>query len=311
MDLRVWGDVEIHAGGRVVSLHRGPERCVLATFALSPRRQIQVDTLIEHVWADQPPAGAEDTIASYVRGVRRAVEKAGGERDWLRNRRPRAYLLDIDPDRVDYHRFTRLAADAREAARAGDGTGAVAAYQQALALRRGAALANVAGDWAERRRYALEQEYLDVLCALYEQQLQSGAAAAVATSARHLVTEVVPTDRMIVLGMSGLVRSGQHAEIRDFVNRAAQRMWASAQARPSAEVYAIARKFLVHPEASRAVPESRRGAAAPAPEEPAGGTRPQPRPGAGGPVRKALVVMTATGNDRVYQAGGNQYIVGS
>jgi len=110
VDVCVLGTVEIRAAGRAFALPRGGERCVLATLAFSPGRRVHVDVLVGHVWGDEPPANAEQTIASYVRAVRRAVEQAGGRREWLRNHRPGAYQLDIAPDLVDYHRFQALVA---------------------------------------------------------------------------------------------------------------------------------------------------------------------------------------------------------
>jgi DNA-binding SARP family transcriptional activator len=287
MDVRLLGNVEIHPAG---ALPRAGERCVLATLAFNPGRRVHVDVLIEHLWGEEPPANAEHTIASYVRAVRRAVERAGGRRDWLRNHRPGAYQLDIEPDLVDYHRFTALVATAR--ARTGEPAAAIAAYEEALALRRGEALADVTGQWARDRAYAVEQEYLGAVCELYEQQLATGAFAAVATSALHLISEVDPSDRLILLAIRGLAGSGRHAAIEDFLTRAAQRMWEAAGARPSAEVWAIARDLIARPGAQFASP-----VAGPA-------TRTPPRAARG-------VTMRADHNGRVYQAAGDQYIVES
>jgi DNA-binding SARP family transcriptional activator len=299
VEVRVLGTVEIRAAGRVVTLPRGGERCVLATLAFSPGRRVHVDVLVEHVWGDEPPANAEQTIASYVRAVRRAVEQAGGRREWLRNHRPGAYQLDIAPDLVDYHRFRSLIA----AARADD---SIATYQEALALRRGEALADVPGQWARDRRYAVEQEYLDALCALYELQLGTGECAAVATSALHLISEVDPSDRLILLAVRGLAGSGQHAAIPEFVERASRRMWEVAGARPGPEVETVARELVAQP-SGPAAPRPAEAPAepgppqsgAPAPEAPDSRTAQAPR----------AVVLRADHNGRVYQAAGDQYIV--
>jgi DNA-binding SARP family transcriptional activator len=281
VDVCVLGTVEIRAAGRVIALPRGGERCVLATLALSPARRVHVDVLVEHVWGDAPPANAEQTIASYVRAVRRAVEQAGGRREWLRNHRPGAYQLDIAPDLVDYHRFRSLVA-----------AGRADTYKRALALRRGEALADVPGQWARDRRYAIEQEYLDALCALYELQLDAGECAAVATSALHLVSEVDPSDRLILLAIRGLAGSGQHAAIPDLVERASRRMWEVAGARPGPDVEALARELVARP--GERAPER-------APQAPRSGGPPAE------PERTRI--LQADHNGRVYQAAGDQYIV--
>lgn len=284
MDLRLMGSVEIHDGTRRIRLSRAGERCVLASLALAPGRRIHVDTLIDRLWGDDPPTGAEQTIASYVRTVRKAIEDAGGERTWVRNHRPSTYQLDLDSSLVDYHRFTGLVAQARVRQRDQKPADAVSLYRKALAERSAEALSDVTGDWAANRRYAIEQEYLDAVCALYEQQLAIGDYSAVATHATSLVMDVVPTDRMIGLAIHGLAGSGQHAAIPGLVSRAAQRMWDTAQARPGRQVLATARRLMASP-----------GPRLPAP--------PAVEPASGGSI-----VMTATHNRQVYQAAGDQYI---
>jgi DNA-binding SARP family transcriptional activator len=296
MDVRVLGNVEIGTGVEAITLTRAGERCVLATLALSAGRRVHVDTLVEHVWADDPPANAEQTVASYVGAVRRAIELGGGDRRWLSNHRPGAYQLDVAADLVDYHRFAALIAVARGKVRAGEPAGAAMAYQQAIELRRGVALADVSGQWAEHRRYAIEQEYLDALCELYQQWLALGQFATVASNAAQLLPEIIPTDRMIVLASYGLAGSGQHAAINDFVNRASQRMWEAAEARPSAEALAIARDLVAHPGARLALPRF----------GPPQGGRAEPD---GEPGTRPSVVLIANHNGRVYQAAGDQHII--
>lgn len=273
------GDVEIHDGSAAARLPRAGERCVLAALALSAGHRLHVSTLIDQVWGEEPPDNAEQTLTRYIGTIRQAIARAGGRREWLRNHRPGAYRLDIDPDLVDYHRFTTLVRKARSA----DKTEAITAYRQAVQLRRGTILANVDSQWAEHRRYAIEQNYLDALCALYELQLAEGQHTAVATSATQLTTVVTPTDRMILLAIHALARSGQHAAIPEFVDRAAQRMWDIAGARPGAEVHATAKELIERPQAQLTVP-----ATAP----------------------RAAVIMTATNSGAVYQSAGDQYVTG-
>jgi DNA-binding SARP family transcriptional activator len=248
MDIRVLGNVEIHHGTEEMALSRAGERCILATFALSPGHRVDVDTLIDHVWGGLPPPNAEHTIANYLRAVRRAVERAGGRHEWLRNHRPGVYTFDIDPSLVDYHRFTGLLAVATDRKRSGNTAGAITAYEQALGLHRTEALANITGYWADRRRFAIESEYLDAFCALSEQQLAVGAFATVASSVSHLIAEKLPTDRLILMGAHGLAGSGQHTAIPDFVRRASQRMWDTAQVTPSREVLAVAGELTTQPQ---------------------------------------------------------------
>lgn len=316
MDVRLMGNVEIHDGARPAPLPRAGERCVLASLALEPGRRIHIDTLIDRFWDDEPPTHAGHTMASYIRTVRKAIEDAGGQRDWLRNHRPATYELDIDPALVDYHRFTALVAEARRRQDEGRKADAVILYQQALQQRTGEALGNVTGQWSANRAFAIEQEHLDAVCAMYEQQLSIGSSAAVATHASHYILDVVPTDRIIVLAIHGLARSGQHSAISGFLDRAAQRMWELAQARPSPQVLALARQLVANPKTPRP-PTTASGT--PQPDQPTEEDADDPdlagptpaEDGADSPhasIRDDRVVMIAERNERVFQSGGDQYI---
>jgi DNA-binding SARP family transcriptional activator len=321
MDLRLMGNVEIRNGMRSISLPRAGERCILASLALEPGRRLHIDTLTDRLWGDDPPTAASETVASYVRTVRKAIEEAGGQREWLRNHRPASYQLNIDRSLVDYHRFTTLVAQARVMRREGNPAGAAVAYRQALDLRHAEVLGDLTGEWAANRRYAIEQEHLDATYALYEAQLTIGEYAAVATHATHLVMEVVPTDRLIMFAINGLARSGQHAAIPSFLTRAGRHMWDRARARPSPEVLAIARQLTTDPRAQLVQPVTAPVTAGPhdppgeqgsddsasTPATTLGSGEPRPhRPAGAGPT-----IMTAEHNQNVYQAAGDQYITGA
>jgi DNA-binding SARP family transcriptional activator len=308
------GNVEIHDGTHPIPLARAGERCVLASLALQPGRRLHADTLIDRLWGDDPPTGGDRTIASYVRTVRKTIEDAGGRREWLRNHRPGTYELDIDPDLVDYHRFTALVAQARTRQRDGQPAEAVGLYREALELRSAEALGNVAGQWAANRRYAIEQEHLDAVCALYEQQLAISEHSAVATHATNLVLDIVPTDRMIALALHGLAGSGQHAAIPGFLTRATKRMWETAQARPGDQVITVARQLVANPAAELPLPPTVPDRQSPdwSDEDETEPTGPQvhertPRE----PVRGGRITMIAEHNQHVYQAAGDQYIAGT
>jgi DNA-binding SARP family transcriptional activator len=315
LNIRVFGDVEIQTDNVTVALDRAAERCVLATFALNPGRPVHADTLVENVWGELQPAKAEQTVAHYVRAVRRAIELAGGHRDWLRNRRPRSYELHVEPAVVDYHRFTALVRDAQASARDGFHRDAIVSYEKALDLWRGEPLANIGSEWADRCRHAIRQEQMDALCALLDQQLKVGDYAPVATRVGQLITDVVPTDRLIELGMCGLAYGGDRAMIPGFFARAAQRMWDAAQVRPSPAVDAIARRLVVEPKIPSLSVESTAGPWTE--EEPTEGVgssqdgdtdQPASTDAQDSQPRGGSITMTALFNANVYQAGGDQYI---
>ncbi|MGI5215847.1 AfsR/SARP family transcriptional regulator [Plantactinospora sp. CA-290183] len=296
--------MHLRVGERIVGLERSGERCVLATLAFSPGRPVQLDTLIENVWGEQAPVKAAESIASYVRAVRRAVEAAGGRRDLVLNHRPRAYELRVAPAAIDYHRFAALTSAAEAKARVGDHGAAIDGYRQALDLWLADPLVDVTGDWAERRRYTLCRRRIEVLCALFEQQLRVGEHASVAGQATELLDQIVPTDRLVALAMFGLARSGHQAMIPGFLQRAADRMWSAVRVRPSPRITALADRLIREADASRLDFEIMLSPST-GMVEPISGAD-EERPGA--PAHYG-VVMTATHNGKVYQAWGPQYIL--
>ncbi len=121
----------------------GPrQRAVLVALALHPGTIVTTERLIDLVWGGEPPSKPPVTIRSYVSNLRRALatgrSAAGlepGRAEPLVTRNA-GYLLDVDSDAVDAHRFRRLANEARRALDEGDLSAALTRAEEALALWR-------------------------------------------------------------------------------------------------------------------------------------------------------------------------------
>ena len=268
MDIRLLGNVRVHGRDSVVRLARSGERCVLATLAVNPGRAVTAATLADNIWsAGIQSDKAIETVADYVRKVRAAIKKAGGQPAWLRtDRGARAYVLDIDPVQVDYARFTALVSTGRA-------SHDIAALQAALALWRGPALADVTGLWAESRRYAMETERLDVYDQLLSEQLRAGRHTEVARTVTALIDEVTPTERLVLLGARGMAAAGQHTAIRGWIDRATQRLQEATGADASPDLLDQLEQLTACPSpgAARANPQHR------SEQDSAKPTRPVPR----------------------------------
>jgi len=100
MEIWVLGMLEVSHDGRAVEV-RGPlPRRLLALLALTPRREVSTDRLVESLWGDEPPSAASSTLQSHVARLRRDLPVP----DVVRTGR-QGYLLDIDPLDVDAHDF--------------------------------------------------------------------------------------------------------------------------------------------------------------------------------------------------------------
>src|SRR5215475_2386791 len=110
MGFRLLGPVEVWAVSGQIEV--GPPRqcAVLAALAADAGRPVPIDALVRRVWGDNPPERARRTLHTYVTRIRRIVEQAGpvGDRPAGVLLQTAGYLLDVDPDRVDLHRFRRL-----------------------------------------------------------------------------------------------------------------------------------------------------------------------------------------------------------
>ncbi|WP_066947476.1 BTAD domain-containing putative transcriptional regulator [Streptomyces lushanensis] len=164
MRYRVLGTtLALHDDGTAVALGGARLRALLTVLALRPGRTVPVGRLVAEVWDADPPADAVGALQALVGRLRRALGPAavlsadGG------------YRLCADEDEVDLHRFGRLAAEGARALEEGDAAKAAGLLDDALALWRGPALADLpdraseAARWETRRLEARRARLTAVL----------------------------------------------------------------------------------------------------------------------------------------------------
>ncbi|GAA2714248.1 MULTISPECIES: BTAD domain-containing putative transcriptional regulator [Streptomyces] len=134
----ILGTTQAHSDdGRPLALGGARLRALLTALALRPGRTVDTDTLVDEIWDDTPPADAAGALQALVGRLRRALGRqavasaAGG------------YRLCAEPDDVDLHRFERLAGEGERALADGDPAKALVLLDDALALWRGPALADL------------------------------------------------------------------------------------------------------------------------------------------------------------------------
>lgn len=169
MEIYVLGPICLGDRERRVGLGSDKERCVLASLALSAGRPVALETLVDRLWDERRPLKARESVHAYVSRVRKALRKAAestapppphGEPAPAIVQHAHTYTLDIAPERVDWHRFQQLAAQARSRSDDGDDAAAVALLHEAEALWDEEALAGLPGIWPERTRARLAEERL-------------------------------------------------------------------------------------------------------------------------------------------------------
>ncbi|MET7574975.1 BTAD domain-containing putative transcriptional regulator [Streptomyces sp. NPDC005492] len=138
--------------GTAVPLGGARLRALLTVLALHPGQVVSVGTLIDEVWADESPQDAPAALQALVGRLRRTVGKdaVGSE--------PGGYRLAASRDDVDLFVFERLVRQGTAALDRGDAAGAARDLDEALALWRGPALADLPDRSAATRPDALRKE---------------------------------------------------------------------------------------------------------------------------------------------------------
>ena len=107
MEVAVLGPVRARLDGAEVDLGTPKQRALVSALALSAGRPVPVDTIVDLLWGDTPPAGVAGTLQAYVSGLRRVLEPD-------RERRAPAtvlvtaspgYALRLDTGALDTERF--------------------------------------------------------------------------------------------------------------------------------------------------------------------------------------------------------------
>ncbi|WSA50189.1 NB-ARC domain-containing protein [Nonomuraea fuscirosea] len=212
-------------------------RTLLAALLLSAREQVPVDRLMSVVWDDRPPASAESVLRVYVSALRKVV-------DGIRTV-PGGYLLDVEPDDVDCHRFERMVGEARRARAEGRVAQAAGGFGAALGLWRGQALADVESS-VLRRTYGvpLEELRLTALEERVELDLRLGRGAEVVGELRALVGAHPLRERAWVRLIEALHQAGRRSEALSAYRDARRTLVEELGLEPGAELVAAHQRVL-------------------------------------------------------------------
>ena len=243
MEFRVLGPLEVVVDGQPRNLPRGAEQAVLALLVLNPGRVVAAETLVDALWGDGPPVNPANALQLRVSKLRRALGAAGLPGALIVTRRP-GYLIEVDPDQVDAHRFVRLVSEARRAAEQ-HAPAASRRYQQALALWRGPALADFAGeDWAQPEATRLEELRLAATEERVELELAAGRHADLVGELEALVARHPLRERLHGQLMLALYRSGRQADALAAYQRARAALSDELGLDPSAELRELEQAIL-------------------------------------------------------------------
>ncbi|MFT3835195.1 MAG: BTAD domain-containing putative transcriptional regulator [Micropruina sp.] len=133
------GPVEVLRSDLPLPLNTPRLTAVLSLLLINANHAVSVDALIDAVWGESPPAGAEATLASHVFRLRRSLEPDRGPRQPFRVLVHEAgcYRLIAPASAVDSLRFEEDAELSRDLQSAGDFEAALRRVEEAIGRWRG------------------------------------------------------------------------------------------------------------------------------------------------------------------------------
>ncbi len=208
-------------------------RALLGLLVLNAGKVVTTDRLIDGLYGAEPPSGATNALQAQVSRLRQHL----GD---LVVREPAGYRLAVDPDDVDAPRFERLAAEGRRALDAGDPARAAGLLDQALALWRGPALADVPdAPFAPAQAARLEELRLSAAEDLAEAGLALGRHRDLLPELQERVAAHPLRERSRGQLMRALYAAGRPAEALAAFEDARRVLAGELGADPSAELSAI------------------------------------------------------------------------
>jgi ABC-type transport system substrate-binding protein/DNA-binding SARP family transcriptional activator/sugar lactone lactonase YvrE len=211
IDYRLLGPIEADVDGRLLDIGGQKQRTLLAVLLLSANQPVSRDVLVDRLWGRCPPAGAQHTLEVHISRLRKTLEPAAGDSVVLT--RPGAYLLRAPSEQIDIRCFERLSGEGRRVLADGAPGRAAAVLREALALWRGAPLADVGDEpFAQVEIARLEELRAGVLEDRIEADLALGRYGDVVGELEVLVAAHPMRERLYQQLMIALYRCGRQAE---------------------------------------------------------------------------------------------------
>jgi DNA-binding SARP family transcriptional activator len=264
MDFRILGPLTALDDGREVALGGSKQRALLGVLLVHRGETLSTDRLIEELWGERPPATAGKALQVHISRLRKALAGgAGGESADLVVTREHGYELQLDPERLDSHRFEHLLADGRSELAAGRPERAAAALEDGLSLWRGPALADLAYEpFAQPEIARLDDLRMAALEQLMEAKLALGRHAEVVGELETLIGKHPYRERLRGQLMLALYRCDRQADALQAYQDTRRRLVEELGIEPSERLRELERAILAQ-DPALAAPAQRATATAP------------------------------------------------
>jgi DNA-binding SARP family transcriptional activator len=285
MDFRILGPLEVISEGRPVSLGGSRQRALLGLFLIHAHETLSIDRLMDELWGGRAQAPSAKAMHVQISRLRKSLAAHPGG-DGLIVTHGSGYALTVDPARLDAHHFEELIAQGTEEFAAGRPGPASAALERALALWRGAPLADLAYERFTQSEIArLDELRLAAIEQLVDAELALGRHADVVGRLHGLIDDNPYRERLRAQLMLALYRCDRQADALQAFQDARRALVDDLGIEPGERLRELERGILAQDSALAAPPGG-------APPAPAAAT---PGPVAGPPSGRRLVTVLVAG----------------
>jgi DNA-binding SARP family transcriptional activator/streptogramin lyase len=245
LEFRILGPLEVVRGGQPLPLGSPKQRALLGLLLLHANEPVRRERLIEDLWGDAAPKTVNAVLSVYLSRLRRLLVEGGGEQLLLTQ--AAGYALSVRPERLDARRFEALLEGGQRELAGGDAEGAAATLREALALWRGAPLADLSFEPFTQTEIArLEELRLTALETRIEADLALGRQDSLVAELETLVAAHPFREGPRAQLMLALYRSDRQAEALETYRRARRTFSDELGIEPGPRLHALERAILRH-----------------------------------------------------------------
>jgi DNA-binding SARP family transcriptional activator/tetratricopeptide (TPR) repeat protein len=232
VEFHILGPVGMYADGHAIDAGHVKVRGLLGVLLLKANKVVDADVLADALWDDKRPPVPRNTLQVYASRLRRMLKKAGDPATVITEYG--GYRLQVDPEKVDYHRFLAHVRAGHAASGQSDHARAAECFEAAVALWRRPPLSSLMTSWAQHQRETLTtMELVPALSALFQAKLELGEHEFVLSRLHPLLGEHSHDEMLARQWMRALAASHRSAEIHSFFKDFTRRLTAELGAEPS------------------------------------------------------------------------------
>ena len=211
MEFRLLGSLEVIEDGQDITPTAPKLREVLALLVLRNNQLVQIESLIDELWGENPPSSALSTLQTYIYKLRKILFDRADDSTLVTKQA--GYLAVIPPGNVDACRFEESLCEGRKAMESGDAAASAQTLAEALSMWRGPALADVPPGGALAAHVTrLEESRLTAIELRIDAELQLGRHLEVISELRELTSVHPYHEGLHTKLMLALYRAGRRGE---------------------------------------------------------------------------------------------------